>query len=185
MQQVCRRGQSHLIVVVRGRPQKIHPILAGNLLWHNRPRLRPANVPASLIGGENHTSSLPVDEILRSRQTQLRVFLVIAGIGQIISIAELHQPRVFYAAIFFVMFFRRKHRLAPPREMDPIRALSIAKARSAAFVLGPVKHYDFAVAKNHRRVERARRLPSVSLRRDHRSFGNALPRPKRQTCAIL
>src|ERR1700733_8426720 len=118
VQQISRRCQPHLVVVVRSCSEIIHPVLAGNFFRHDRPRLRPAHVPPSLVSRKNHASPFPVDQILRSRQTQLRILLVVAGVSQIIGVSEPNQPRVFHSSIFFVILFRRKYWLPPPREGD-------------------------------------------------------------------
>src|SRR5277367_4490692 len=102
----------------------------------------------AFVGGKNYPLALPVDEISRGRQTKLRVFLVVTGVRQVIRVAELYQPRIFDAAIFFIIGLRREDRLAAACEVNPIGAFGVAQARSAAQILGAIKHYDFALANN-------------------------------------
>src|SRR6266571_6646812 len=94
--------QSCLIRFFSGRSQEIHPVLAINFFWNDRTRLRPGHVPVSFLRRQDHTFSLPVAQILRGRQAQLGVLLVVARVGQVIRAVDLYQPWVLYTSVFFV-----------------------------------------------------------------------------------
>src|SRR5438105_15953523 len=105
-----------------------------------------------------------MNQILGSGQAELRVFLVVSGIGQVIGFADLYQTRIFYATIFFVICFRRKHRLGPTCEMDAVPALGIPQTRSTVLVLRAIEHHELALMDNHGGIESPSRFPTISLR---------------------
>jgi hypothetical protein len=117
-----------------------------------------------------------VNQVHGSSEAELRVFLVIAGVGQIIGLAEFHQPRIFDPAVLFVVGLRGKHGLGAALEADAIRALRIAEAGDAALVLSPVEHDEPAVVTNHGGVEGPGRFPSVTLRGHDGIVRRAMPR---------
>src|SRR5437588_11468773 len=100
-----------------------------------------------------------MNEVSGSGEAELRVFLVVPGVGQIIRVAELDQARIFNAAISFVIGFRRKHWLGATGEVEAIAALGIAEARRAVLVLCAVGLADLAVGEAARGMEGARGLP--------------------------
>src|SRR2546421_10426932 len=107
-----------------------------------------------------------MNQILGSGQAELRIFLVVSGIGQVIGFADLYQTRIFYATIFFIIGFRKKHRLRAPSEMDAIPALSVAQTRSTVFVLCAIEHYRLSLMEDDSRIQSPGRLPTISMRRE-------------------
>src|SRR2546426_316804 len=107
-----------------------------------------------------------MNQILGSGQAELRIFLVVSGIGQVIGFADLYQTRIFYATIFFIIGFRKKYRLGPTCEMDAIPAFSITQARGTVLILRAVEHHELALMNDDSRIESPGRLPTISLRRE-------------------
>ena len=103
-----------------------------------------------------------MNEVPRSGQAKLRVFLVVAGVGEVIRVAELDESGVFNAAIFFVVGFRRKHRLGTACEVEAITALGVAEAGDAILVLRAIEHDKFAVVEDDGGIESAGGLPSCT-----------------------
>jgi hypothetical protein len=58
----------------------------------------------------------------------LRVLGVISGVGEVVSVGELYQPRIFDASVLFIVRFGRQHRLRTTLEVDAIGALGVAEA---------------------------------------------------------
>ncbi len=81
MDQVVGISHTHLIGAFVSVGHEVHPVLALNLLGNDGPGFGPANVPSTFVGGQDHTLTLPVDEIPGSSQTELSVLLVKASIG--------------------------------------------------------------------------------------------------------
>ena len=192
-------GQPCLVFVVGGRAEEIHPVFPVDLFRYDRARLGPTDVPVSSVCGKDDALALPVNQISRCCETELCVFLVIRGVGEVIDIAELgiaelgifelNQARVFDAAVFFVRLCGRKDGLGSPREVQAVAALGVAESRSAVLVLSAVEHDDLACAHDDCGIERAGRFPAVAFwrgeRRDDGSLAHAMPGFRRLTCAML
>jgi len=178
--EVGRVCQSHLVILIGSRTEKIHPVLAVDFLGHDRARLGPTGVPVALVGGHDDSLAFPMDEIVRSCKTELRVLGVVPRVGQVERIPEFHQPRIFYPTVLFVVGFGRQHRFGTAREMNAVGTFSVAKPRSAMRVLGAVEHHNFPVVHRYGGVECAGGLPAIVLRRQNGSLGSAAPRAKRQ-----
>src|SRR5438093_9151284 len=67
---------------------RVHPELSIYLFWHDRAGLRPPDVPAAFGRRQDHTLALPLNEVLRGSETELRILLVVAGVGQVVRVAE-------------------------------------------------------------------------------------------------
>ena len=115
-----------------------------------------------------------MNEISGSGQAELRVFLVVARVSQIIHVAEFDQPWIFDTAIFFVIGFWRKHRLGATGEVEAIAARGIAEARRAVLVLCAVEHDEFAVVEDHGRIEGPSGLPGGALGGKDRIVGQSM-----------
>ena len=115
-------------------------------LGNDRAGLRPLHIPVSFVRRNDDAFAVPVDQVFRSREAKLRIFLVVSRVGQVIGIAELNEPGIFDAAIFLVDSAGTENRLIPAREMNSVGALGISQARSALFVLRAVEHHDLAAA---------------------------------------
>jgi hypothetical protein len=135
-----------------------------------------------------------MDEFARGSEAKLRVLFVVAGVGQIKRIAEFLQARILDAAVFFVIGLRREHRFGSSREVDPVRTLGVAEARSARGVLRAIEHDDvfsripgriLGLNQCNRRIERARRLPARPLRREDRYLRRAMPFAKGNIRGLL
>ncbi len=170
--------QAHLVGLVGGGAEEIHPVFSVDLFRHDGPRLGPAHVPPALVRGQNHPHPVPVNEVFRRGQAQLGILLVVAGVGEIVRVTEPHQPRILDAAARFVVGFGRQHRLRPTREADAVRAGGVPQARGAGPVLGTIEHDDLAVVPYHGGVERACGLPPIALRGQHGAVRDAAPCPE-------
>src|ERR1700730_6048649 len=117
-----------------------------------------------------------MNQISRSRQTELRIPLVVAGVCHVVDAIDLNQARIFHAAVLFVVSFSREDRLPPPHKMNSVRTFRVAQAGSPRSVLRPVEQYDFAIAPDSGRIERSCGLPACSLRGENRRVRKTAPR---------
>src|ERR1700722_10138507 len=132
--QVIGGGHSHLGILALGVTEVVHPIFAVNFFGNNRARLRPFDIPFTLIAGHDYAFSVPMDQVLGSRQTQLRVFvigaaavhIVVAGIGQVVGLANLLQARIFHSTAFFIGCLGFQDRLGSLCEMNAVAARRIS-----------------------------------------------------------
>ena len=67
-------------------------------------------------------------EVAGSGQAKLRIFFVVAGVGEIVRVADFLQARILDAAVFLVVGFWRKNGCGTAREMNSIITLRIAQA---------------------------------------------------------
>src|SRR5262249_42910207 len=112
--------------------------------------------------------TIPMDEVLRRREAELCLLLVVPGVGQVVEAADLDEAWVFDAAVLLVRGFGREDRLSAPREMDAVRALRVAETGRPVPVLRAVEHHELAVLLDDRRVEDAGRLEAVAGRTEDR-----------------
>ena len=84
-----------------------------------------------------------MDEIAGGGETELSVFFVVAGVGEVESVAEFLEARVFDAAIFFVGSFGGEDGFRAAGEVDAVGAFRVAEAGGAGGVLGAVEHDNF------------------------------------------
>ena len=177
-------GKPHLVSLVRSGAEPVHPILAVDLFGHDSAGLRPTFVPVSLVGGKDHPLALPMDQVARRGEAKLGVFFVVAGVGEVVDVAEFLQARIFDTAVFFVVRLGRENRLRSTREVNPIGTLGIAKMRSTCSVLRAVEHNEFAnilflgilsSKERDRRIESAGGFPCRTLRRKNGLIGCPLP----------
>ena len=101
-------------------------------------------------------------------QAELCVFLVVAGVGEIVRVAEFDKARIFDASVFLVVGLRNKHGFGVTAEVDAICALGIAETGYTAFVLSPIEHNELAMMDDHGGIEGSSRFPAIPLRREHR-----------------
>ena len=102
-----------------------------------------------------------MDQVLRSGQTQLRVFvvgsatvqIVVAGIGQVIGIAKFLQARIFYAAAFFVGRVGLQNWLGALGKMNSVAARGISQRRFTGKILCAIQHHEPSVFLHYRGVE--------------------------------
>src|SRR5436190_23846764 len=116
-----------------------------------------------------------MNEVAGSGQAELRVFLVVARVSQIIHVAEFDQPWIFDTAIFFVIGFWRKHRLGATGEVEAIAARGIAEAGGSVLILRAIQHDRLAVVRDNGRIKGAGRLPGGALGGKYRIAGEAIP----------
>src|SRR5580704_67487 len=193
--QIVRIRKPHLVCLVRGGPEPVHPILPADFFRHNGARLGPPHVPVALVRRQYHALALPVNQVLRRGKAKLRIFFVVSGVRQVVRVAEFLQPWVLDAAVFFVVRFGRKDRLGAPRKMNSIHTLRIPKPRSSSGVLRAIQHDDFYRLRqlfrrrrertghghnDHRGIESSGGFPARALRRKNRSVRCAPPRTERQ-----
>src|SRR5258708_16929624 len=105
--------------------------------------------------------------IRRPPRSTLFPYTTLFRSSEVPGVAEFLEARVFNAAVFFVLGFRREDgaRVAP--EVNSIGAFSVTQARGARGVLRAVQHDEFSVVKDNGRVKRSSRFPSrASWRKD-------------------
>src|SRR5205814_3077931 len=129
----------------------------------------------SVVGGKDHAFAVPVDEIARGGEAKLGVFFVVAGVGEVPSVAEFLEAGIFDAAVFFVRGFGGEHRLGAASEVEAVGAFGVAEAGSAGGALGAVEHDEFAVVKNNGGIEGSGGFPGCALRRKDGFVGSAGP----------
>src|SRR5713101_4081703 len=129
--------QAHLVGLVRGSTKPVHPILAVDFFGHDGPGLGPGHIPVSFVGGQDHALAVPMDQIAGSGEAELRILFVIAGVGEVKSVAEFLEAWVFDATIFFIFIagFWREDWIGAAREANPISTLGITEARGTRSVL--------------------------------------------------
>src|SRR5579872_2014316 len=162
--------------MLRAGREKVHPELAIDFFVQDCARLRPADIPLALICRQNNALALPVDEIRGSREAKLRIMLVVARVSEVVSLAPLHDSRIFHAAIFFVVHFRREDRLRAAFKVNPVSTFRVAEARSSVGILRAVEHDELALALDNAGIERPRSFPGCALWRNNRRLGCTLPR---------
>src|SRR5262249_2632484 len=120
---------------VGGSAEPIHPIFAMNFFGEDGAGFGPAPIPVALIRGENHPETLPMNEIGRSCQAKLCVFLVVAGVGEVVGLIDLYKPRVFHSAVFFVVLFGRENWVGLARKVNSVGTVRIAEAGRTVRIL--------------------------------------------------
>ena len=100
-----------------------------------------------------------MNQIFRGCQAKLCVFLVVSRIGEVVSVADPDQTRIFDAAVFFVVGFRREHGIGTTVELCAVDTFSVAETRGAGMILCAVEHDEFAAMKDDGRIKGAGRLP--------------------------
>src|SRR6266850_2338866 len=158
-------GEPHLVSLVGGSAKPVHPVFAVDFFGDDSARFRPRDIPISLVRRKYHALAFPVNQVAGRGKAKLRVFLVVAGVGEVEEVADFLQARVFDTAIFFVVGFGGEYRLGAAREMEAISAFGVAETRGAGSVLGAVKHHEFSIVKDHGRVKRSSGFPGCALRR--------------------
>src|SRR6266699_2393921 len=175
VKQIVGVGKTHLVGLVGGGAEPVHPIFAIDFYGDDGAGLGPADVPVALVGGEDHTFALPMNQVARSGKAKLGVLLVVACVSQVISVAEFLEARVFDPAAFLVVSFGGEDRFGFAREMDGVDAFGIAEAGGCGSVLGPVEHDDLAGVEHNRGIEGAGGFPGGALRRKDGFVRGALP----------
>src|SRR2546428_2805208 len=128
VKQIVRIGEAHLVGLVGGGAEPVHPILAVDFCGGDGARLGPTFVPVSFVSRKNHAFALPVEQVARGGQAELRVLFVVAGIGEVIGVTEFLQARIFDAAIFFVVSFGGEYWLEAASEVDAGGAFGVGEA---------------------------------------------------------
>src|SRR6266699_3011694 len=164
VKQIVGVGKTHLVGLVGGGAEPVHPIFAIDFYGDDGAGLGPADVPVALVGGEDHTFALPMNQVARGGKAKLRVLLVVSGVGEVVGAAE-----------FLVVSFGGEDRFGFAREMDGVDAFGIAEAGGCGSVLGPVEHDDLAGVEHSRGIERAGGFPGGALRRKDGFVRGALP----------
>ncbi len=180
VEKIARIREAHLIGLVRGGPEPVHPILAFDFFGDDSAGLGPTLVPVAFVGGKDHALAFPMDQVTGSGEAKLRVLFVVAGVREVEGVAELLQARIFDPAVFFVVGLGREDRVAMAGEVDAVGALSVAETRGAGGVLRAVEHDEFAKGKCDSGVERAGGFPSGALGRKDGFVGRARPRAEGQ-----
>src|SRR5262249_36297995 len=141
-----------------------------------------------------HALSHPIGEITRCGEAELCFPFVVAGISQVVGIAEPLEARVFDAAAFFVRSFGSENRLGPARKVETIRAFRVAETGGSGGVLRAIEHDEFSGIlsrtifvwnKCDRRIEGAARFPSSALRVKNRSVRSPCPYAKGKVGSLL
>jgi len=65
-----------------------------------------------------------MDQIAGSGEAELRILFVIAGVGEVKSVAEFLEAWVFDATIFFIAGFWREDWIGAAREANPVSTLA-------------------------------------------------------------
>src|SRR5947199_9418920 len=147
----CGPREAHLVGLVRlaglagGGAEPVHPILAVDFFGDDGAGLGPTFVPVSFVGWKDHAFAVPVNEIARGGEAKLGVFFVVAGVGEVVGVAEFLEARIFDAAVFFVVGFGGEDRIVAANEVEAVRAFGIAETGSARGLLGAVEHDEVAV----------------------------------------
>src|SRR5260370_692747 len=81
-------GEAHLVGLIGGSAEPVHPIFAVDLLGNNGAGFCPAFVPISFVGGKDPAFALPVEQVARTGEAKLRVLFVVAGVGEGIGVTE-------------------------------------------------------------------------------------------------
>src|SRR6266851_922557 len=178
--QIGRVREAHLVSLVGGSAEPVHPIFAINFFGNDSAGFGPTFVPVSLVGGENDAFAVPVDEVAGCGEAKLGVFFIVAGVGEVVGVAELLEPRVFNAAIFFVVGFGREDGIGAPREVKAVGAFGVAEARGAEGVLRAIEHDEFIAMKYDGRIEGAGGFPGVGLRGEDGVACGASPGAERE-----
>src|SRR5208283_5400275 len=97
--------------------------------------------------------------LLRSRS----IHVVIAGVGQVVSVAKPLKPRVFDATAFFIRRLGAHDGLGASREMNAIFASGIAERGSTLLILRSVEQHKFPIFVYDRGIEGTSRLESIAL----------------------
>src|SRR5450432_1929716 len=113
VQQVIGRSYAHLAVFALGVGEIVHPVFAVNFFWNHGAGLGPLHIPFAGVAGNDDAVALPVNQVFRSGEAKLGIFsvgggavhVVVAGVGEVIGVAEFLQARIFHAAAFFIRGF--------------------------------------------------------------------------------
>src|SRR6266568_4030977 len=100
VEKIARIREAHLIGLVRGGAEPVHPVFSADFFRDDGAGLGPAYVPVSFVGGKDHALAFPMGQVTGSGEAKLRVFFVVAGVSEVVGLAELLQARISDAAVF-------------------------------------------------------------------------------------
>src|SRR5215469_4252932 len=135
VQQILGVSDSHLGILPLRVSQKIHPVFAIDLFVEDRAGFGPLHIPTALIGGEQDSLPLPMDEILRTSQTQLgiafvgkmSIYVVVSRIREIERFTNFHDSRILNSSSLFIGSLALKNRLITPREMNSVLTSGVSE----------------------------------------------------------